>query len=525
MINQLKKSEVIKYGLYVLAVLPVFIFRDFTPDNELRYLSIADEALVKGSVFAFTNHGIIYADKPPFYFWIVMLGKFLFGKHSMLFLGLFSYVPALVILYTMDKWVKNILSEGERLVGQLMLLTSGFFIATAIVLRMDMLMCMFIVLSLYIFFRIYSNAGNRWDTFLFPFFVFMALFSKGPVGIIIPLVSTIVFIIIKGEIKSIGRYWGWKTLSVLLVLCGAWFAGVYAEGGSQYLHDLLFNQTVNRALNSFHHKEPVYYYLGAIWYSLAPWSLLGIGILVMGLKKKLALTDLERFFLVIVLSTFVVLSLFSSKLQIYLLPAFPFIVYLAVLWLSRLGMQRWMLPLVGIPACIFCLALPDIIIAQKFINFNGLGISPLFFFAALILSLSGILTIKYLANYKLNQGIITMSTGMLLAVFAASLALPKYNSFMGLSELCRQAKEVASQKGIGNYYYCELSRAESMDVYLGEKPEMLKMKDLYSITTPIKKPSILFLWYRVIERNDSVQRFVQDKNKYQVGNYYFVVIE
>ena len=525
MINQLTKNEALKYGLYVLAVLPVFIFRDFTPDNELRYLSIADEALSNGSIFTFTNHGIIYTDKPPLYLWIVMLDKFLFGKHSMLFLGIFSYVPALVILYIMDKWVKNLLSEGERLLGQLMLLTSGFFIATAIVLRMDMLMCMFIVLALYTFFRMYSCAGKRRDTILFPIFVFMALFSKGPVGIIIPLVSTIVFLIIKGEIRYIGRYWGWKTLSVLLALCGAWFAGVYAEGGSQYLNDLLFNQTINRAVNSFHHKEPIYYYVGAIWYSLAPWSLLCIGIIVTGLKKRLAKTDQERFFLVIALSTFVVLSLFSSKLQIYLLPTFPFIVYLAVLWLSRLGMQRWMLPLVGIPACIFCLAFPGIIVAQKFINLKGLGISPVILIAALILSLSGILTVKYLINYKLNHGVIIMCTGLLLAVFVVSLALPKYNSFMGLSELCRQAKEVAIQKDVGNYYFYESNRAESMDVYLGVKPEMLKMSDLYKTNAPIKKPAILFLWYRVIERNDSLQRFVRGKNKYQVGNYYFVVIE
>ena len=300
MINQFTKSEALRYGLYVLAVLPIFIFRDFTLDNELRYLSIADEALSNGSIFTFTNHGIPYADKPPLYLWIVMLGKLLFGNHNMLFLGIFSFAPALVILYTMDKWVKSFLSGSERLLGQLMLITIGYFLGAALVLRMDMLMCMFIVLSLYTFFRMYSGAGKRWDSILFPIFVFMALFSKGPVGIIIPLVSTLVFLIVKGEIKSMGKYWGWKTLGVLLTLCGAWFTGVYAEGGSQYLDNLLFNQTFNRAVDSFHHKEPIYYYLMTIWYSLAPWSLLYAGILIMGLKMKLVTTDIERFFLVVI---------------------------------------------------------------------------------------------------------------------------------------------------------------------------------------------------------------------------------
>lgn len=41
------------------------MLRDFTPSNELRYLNIADEALRHYALFAFSNHGVAYADKPP----------------------------------------------------------------------------------------------------------------------------------------------------------------------------------------------------------------------------------------------------------------------------------------------------------------------------------------------------------------------------------------------------------------------------------------------------------------------------
>ena len=56
-----------------VCLFPVMLTRDFTPSNELRYLSIANEALADGHIFAFYNHGLAYADKPPLYFWIVML--------------------------------------------------------------------------------------------------------------------------------------------------------------------------------------------------------------------------------------------------------------------------------------------------------------------------------------------------------------------------------------------------------------------------------------------------------------------
>ena len=91
------KSKFLPF-LLLLAVLPVLIFRDYTPSNELRYLSIVDEALRNGDIFTFTNHGIQYADKPPLYFWILMLGKWLLGNHAMWFASLFSFIPALVIM-------------------------------------------------------------------------------------------------------------------------------------------------------------------------------------------------------------------------------------------------------------------------------------------------------------------------------------------------------------------------------------------------------------------------------------------
>ena len=96
------------YRVYLytfLAMLPILLLRDYTPANELRYLSIADEALRNGTFLTFYNHGQIYADKPPLYFWIIMLGKWIFGAHHMWFLSLFSLLPAFIICRTIDRWI------------------------------------------------------------------------------------------------------------------------------------------------------------------------------------------------------------------------------------------------------------------------------------------------------------------------------------------------------------------------------------------------------------------------------------
>jgi 4-amino-4-deoxy-L-arabinose transferase-like glycosyltransferase len=513
----------LKYLLYILAVLPVFIFRDFTFDNELRYLSIADEALRNGSVFTFTNHGLLYADKPPLYLWIVMLGKVIFGTHCLLFLGIFSFLPALVVLYIMDKWVKENLSETQRLAGQMMLLTSGYFLGAGLVLRMDMLMCMFIVLALYTFFKIYQGKGRRTDSFLFPVYLFMAVFSKGPVGIIVPFISIVVFLLVKGEIKAIGRYCGWKTWLVLFAFCLIWFTGVYLEGGSGYLDDLLFNQTVNRAVNSFHHKEPVWYYLISFWYTLAPWSLLYAGMLLAGLKKKLITTDLELFFLSIIIPTFITLSLISAKLQIYMLPVFPFIAYLTILWLAKLKFEKWIAFLIGVPAIVFCVAFPAAFIGQFLVDVPEHSTIIISLLAALSLSISGFMAIRKLAGKDVIQSVVMMSVGLLCAVFVVSFAVPSTNSMIGMGTLCQQAKKEGV--AIQNYYCFNMPRGENLDVYLAKVPKNLLEKDLLNADSIIQKPAILFISREDLTRNNTLQKYIPNEKRRKVGNYYYVIIE
>ena len=120
---------------------------------------------------------------------------------------------------------------------------------------------------------------------------------------------------------------------MLVVLCGIWWVSVYLEGGRDYIHNLLVHQTVDRAVDAFHHKRPVYWYLYVIWYAMGPWSLLTIPVSIWGaLRHKLQ--DISRFFLLVAAAFFVLMSLFSSKLQIYLLPLFGFVNYACFMMLA-----------------------------------------------------------------------------------------------------------------------------------------------------------------------------------------------
>ena len=96
-------KELIKFFLPLLFIIPVFVFRDYTPDNELKYISIIREALTDRNYFTFYNHDEIYADKPPLYFWLLMLLRLFTGVDNMLIYGMATLIPAYIIIITMNR--------------------------------------------------------------------------------------------------------------------------------------------------------------------------------------------------------------------------------------------------------------------------------------------------------------------------------------------------------------------------------------------------------------------------------------
>lgn len=459
------------YAGVLIALLPIMIFRDFTPDNELRYISIVDEAIRNHDFFAFHNHGIPYADKPPLYFWFLMLCRLIAGQHCMWLAAMGSLLPAFGVIAVMDRWTSSLnkteSSRMPRSLSRLVLMTSGYFLGAAVILRMDMLMCFFIVLAFYTFWKMYAGTGKELDKWLFPVYLFLALFTKGPLGILIPLFSILVFLIVKKEIRLFPKFWGWRTWGVLLALCVLWFFGVYADGGKEYLNNLLFHQTIDRAVDSFHHKRPFYYYLIAVWYIIAPWSLYVIGAMVADLRKPSKLPQIQQFFIAISLTTLVLLSCISSKLQIYFLPAIPFMVYSSMISLPKYKDCFLAKLVLEFPLVVFVLVLPALGAAEYF-GLIHVAIPVSVYSAAAILTGGGILGLIMLRRKGVVDAMKTAAVVLLVALFVVGFALPRFNSEMGYGAVCSKAKEISNETGIEKIYTWKIKRSENMDVYLGK---------------------------------------------------------
>lgn len=461
------------YLLYigvVVALVPVMVLRDFTPDNELRYLSIADEALRQHTYFAFTNHGVPYADKPPLYLWIVMLLRWLTGAHRMWLLSLVSLLPALGVAQLMNHWCRQSGRDDSIALGAPMLLTSAFFIGAAVTLRMDMLMCLFIVLALYTFWRRLTLADAPKSLgWLFPVYLFLAVFTKGPLGLLIPLCATTVYLAVTHRLRLWTAFWGWRTWLVLLAGMALWLGAVYAEGGAAYLCDLTVHQTVGRAVHSFHHSRGALYYVGSIWYIIAPWSLLVLGTVAVALRRWTTACPLQQFFLTVGVVTFVLLSCISGKLQIYMLPALPFLIYGAALSLGREAPARWQRVALALPCVALALALPAVCVAARMGVSTLVGTVPVYV-ASAILSVGGVVALVVLGRrattYTLPRAVGSMVAALLLAIYSAGWAVPHLNHQIGYGTVCRSALWLSDRYGTSRFYTWHIDRADNIDVYL-----------------------------------------------------------
>lgn len=545
------------FAFTFVCLFPVMLTRDFTPSNELRYLSIANEALADGHIFAFYNHGLAYADKPPLYFWIVMLCRLLFGHHSCLALSMFSLIPAFVITGIMDKWVMKGKPAMDRMALAGMTLTCVMFLGTMIVLRMDMLMCMFIVLALWTFYRMYTGEGARKsDSVMLPVWIFLALFTKGPVGLLMPPLSIAVFLAVKRDWKGFGKYLGLKTWGVIAVLAAIWIGCVWLEGGPEYINNLLVKQTVGRAVNAFTHAKPFWFYLVAILWCLAPYSLLLVGTFIASLlpvrktnatrsqsqaviqdtsdavsRSKQHRSDLEVLFLCTIISTVAMLSSFSSKLPIYLVPVFPFCVYLFPIALDRIGERGWMRWSVGIFSIIFTViglaALTvlfgeiDIPALNNLLHEYPFALEAPIINGIILLTLANILGIWFLVKRKVwNIPALLLGAGLFLAVFSASAVVKDINPYIGYGAICAKVPEGTDVVTVF------LHRPENIDAYIGRQitdygKEPERLLEIVSVSD---KPMTIITRVSRLEQTPELQRLFSKGTVLYAGPYCLTTI-
>src|SRR5262245_7822733 len=325
--------------------------RDPWPADEPRFALIAQDMLRSGDWMIPRVGGDLYADKPPVFFWLLAVSMALTGSLRVGFLlpSLLAGVGVVVLVYDLLRRVRG---REIAFAGGLMLLITFQFVWQARQAQIDAVLCFLTTLSLYGLLR-HLLAGPAFGWFLAGWVAAgLGVITKG-VGFL-PLLALLPFAVLSAL--------GWPATATHrdprwllgpLCLLGAmalWFVPmmlVTSTGGEllQYRNEILFHQTVTRYAESWHHKEPFWYFLvyviPVLWLpliALVPW---------LWPRWREAVRRRDTFVAVLLAWVVLVLLFFSSsggKRGVYVLPALPALAMAAAPWLPeitrKLGTRR-----------------------------------------------------------------------------------------------------------------------------------------------------------------------------------------
>ena len=363
--------------LIIITVLSVFIWignGEFYTKGEPREASVAVSMLEK-------NQWIlpeVYADeisyKPPLMHWMTAVFSLPGGKVTPFSSRLPSALAFLSLVICSFLFFGRNLRMQESFLASIILLTAFELHRAAMTARVDMLLTFLIVWALTRMFRWEEKkklAGLPW---LIPFIMSLAVLTKGPVGILLPMLIFGVYLLLL-------KYNFWKIVAKLLplallalILPLIWYFLAYQQAGKEFL-DLVLAENFGRFLGikdlniqyELGHERSWWYNLVTLFTGFLPWTfLLLISLFFLSYKrfpglrllwnKFLNMEKTKLFSALAVILIFLFYSIPVSKRSVYLMPAYPFIAifiarYLLYLTEYKAKIIRIFAVFVGIIAC------------------------------------------------------------------------------------------------------------------------------------------------------------------------------
>lgn len=341
------KKDKYAWLLAGICILSLFLFLGeslFNTRGEPREAVVALSMLEKGNWILPINNGVDMAYKPPLFHWCIAAISTITGSVSEYTSRMPSALAlAMMVMAGFTFYAKRRGTEVAFLMG-LITLTNFEVHRAGTNCRVDMLLSALMVIALY---QLYKWGENRLKGIPLAGILCLsgAFLTKGPVGMVLPLLVVALFLLIRGMNfwKIFGSFL-WVGLASC-ILPFLWYWAAYQQGGDEFLQ-LVMEENVLRFLGKMtyqSHENPAYYNVITVVAGYVPYTLLML-IALFSLKWKkpqLApagwwkrfktyireMDDTRLFSLLSIAVIFVFYCIPKSKRSVYLLPIYPFIAY------------------------------------------------------------------------------------------------------------------------------------------------------------------------------------------------------
>jgi 4-amino-4-deoxy-L-arabinose transferase-like glycosyltransferase len=152
----------------------------------------------------------------------------------------------------------------------------------------------------------------------------LATLAKGPIGFILPLLASLVYLTIQRDWKGIKGMKLLPGMILFIIIVLAWYLPALLKGGEDYFNETLFRHSVSRFAEGTTHVRPIYYYLYNFPADFLPWTFFLPSAIVYGFSRGVVEKRREFLFLLVwVAVIFLFFSLSKGKRGLYLLPLYP----------------------------------------------------------------------------------------------------------------------------------------------------------------------------------------------------------
>lgn len=289
----------------------------------------------------------------------------------------------------------------------------------------------------------------------------LAFYSKGFIGIAIPALGVLTFLLFERNPKELLSMHLWLGVLLFVALTLPWFLALWQQGGATYLHAFLVDNHLGRFVRPgvLGHAKPFYFYLIDFPPGFGPWIALIIPVLYLAFIRVKELPPDSRKGLLFAkcwfFTGFMFLSMASGKRLLYTLPIFAPLSMLTAFYIdstlkarSMRAAERFFIWILGLfPLAVGVAAVPLYFRFTKGGLSQALPGAPFAVWAFSCVAVGfALISLRYLLRRDVRRFWISHgATIFVLLMFLLVALLPVVDGYRSIKPFCEQVKAFAGQ--------------------------------------------------------------------------------
>jgi 4-amino-4-deoxy-L-arabinose transferase-like glycosyltransferase len=292
-----------------------------TDPDEVFYSQTAKEMAQQHSLVTPLIFGHPQYEKPPLFYWLLMAAFKMEGVTRVAARSVPALCGLLGIVATF-LFCRRLFNREVAWIAAILLATSAIYLAMSMAVLTDVALSMFMMVAFYAFF-LWTRERRDIDLHVFGVAAAFAVLTKGPVAIVILVVTAVLYLAILGEAGLLRRFLLHPWVLSFAALGVPWYAVILARDGRAFFGEFIVHDNLDRILHAEHQNfDHWWFYPVTAVAGLFPWT---FELTLMGRAWRKHVAEHVFFFLWFAV-TFTVFEIARSKLASYILPLVPALV-------------------------------------------------------------------------------------------------------------------------------------------------------------------------------------------------------